>query len=44
MNHQKSPEIMKIIEEFREYPKTEEGKYHLSYLKKKEPKETKGKS
>jgi len=41
MNQQKSPEIIKIIEEFREYLKTEEGKYHLSYLKEKEPKETK---
>jgi len=41
MTQQKSLEIMKIIEEFREYLKTEEGKYHLSYLKEKEPRETK---
>lgn len=35
------PFTIKIIEEFREYLKTEEGKSHLSYLKEKEPRETK---
>jgi len=38
--NQKSPELVKIIEEFREYLSTEKGKYHLKYLKEKEPKET----
>lgn len=40
MNQQKSPEIVKIIGEFREYLKTEEGKSHLFYLKEKESRET----
>jgi len=41
LNLQKSLELIKIIEEFKKYLKTEEGKFHLNYLKEKEPKETK---
>jgi hypothetical protein len=40
MKMEKSPELIKIIEEFRKYLNTEEGKFHLKYLKEKEPKET----
>lgn len=36
-----SQEVTKIIKEFQRYLNTEEGKSHLSYLKDKEPKETK---
>jgi len=42
LNLQKSLELIKIIEEFKRYLKTEEEKkFHLNYLKEKEPKETK---
>ncbi len=40
MSQHKSLEIAKIIEEFRNYLNTEEGKSHLKYLKEKEPRET----
>lgn len=42
MNQQKSPEIVKIIEEFRRYLKTEEAKSHLNWLKERESEETEG--
>lgn len=37
----KGAEIRPIIQEFREYTKTEEGIHHLTYLKETEPRETK---
>jgi hypothetical protein len=38
---QKSPEIAKIIEDFRAYLNSDNGKHHLNYLKEKEPREVK---
>lgn len=40
MAQQESSELVKSIEEFRNYLKTDEGKYHINYLKEKEPQET----
>jgi 5-methylcytosine-specific restriction endonuclease McrA len=37
----KSAEVHKLIEEFRSYLTSDEGKHHISYLKEKEPKEVK---
>ena len=42
MTQQRSPEVEQIIRRFREYMNTDKGKWHLSYLKDKEPRETKG--
>ncbi|MGC9086011.1 MAG: HNH endonuclease family protein [Thermoproteota archaeon] len=38
---QKSPEVAKIIEDFRAYLNSDNGKSHLKYLKEKEPREVK---
>jgi hypothetical protein len=40
MSQQQSSQLAKTFEEFRNYLVTDKGKYHLSYLKEKEPKET----
>lgn len=41
MMQQKSPELERIIEEFRSFLQTNTAKSHIDYLKNKEPKETK---